>query len=106
VTECLKLATEMMCAHTGFHADQTRRHVRQPGFNLATRPLLTQHDGAAIVQPYEVWNEFLPISMPTTVIALLRFWDMACSLSLAPLASFDRWRGRSTAGPFHYRTSF
>ena len=23
------------------------------------------------------------------------------SLSLAPLASFDRWRGRSTAGPFH-----
>jgi DHA2 family multidrug resistance protein len=25
---------------------------------------------------------------------------MACSLSLAPLASFDRWRGRSTAGPF------
>jgi hypothetical protein len=25
----------------------------------------------------------------------------ACSSSLAPLASFDRWRGRSTAGPFH-----
>ena len=24
---------------------------------------------------------------------------MACSLSLAPLASIDRWRGRSTAGP-------
>ena len=25
---------------------------------------------------------------------------MACSLSLTPLAGFDRWRGRSTAGPF------
>src|ERR1700692_4765809 len=30
---------------------------------------------------------------------------MACSLSLAPLASFAGWRGRSTAGPSHYRTS-
>src|SRR5665647_2789254 len=30
------------------------------------------------------WNEFLPISMPTTAIALSSFWDMACSLSLAP----------------------
>src|SRR5713226_7128245 len=30
---------------------------------------------------------------------------MACSLSLGPLASFDRWRGRSTAGPSHYRKS-
>src|ERR1700731_4930471 len=26
---------------------------------------------------------------------------MACSLSLAPLASFAGWRGRSTAGPSH-----
>src|SRR5664280_1951525 len=48
-----------------------------------------------------MWNEFLPISMPTTEIAALSVWDMACSLSLAPLASFYRWRGRSTAGPSH-----
>src|ERR1700730_8007530 len=27
--------------------------------------------------------------------------DIACSLSLAPLASVTCWRGRSTAGPFH-----
>src|ERR1043165_531847 len=40
------------------------------------------------------WNEFLLISMPITVIALLGFSDMACSLSLAPPASFNRWRGR------------
>jgi len=33
------------------------------------------------------------------------FGDTACSLSLAPLASFDRWRGRSTAGAFDYRSS-
>ena len=47
------------------------------------------------------WNEFLPISMPITAITLSNFWDMACSLSLAPLASFACWRGRSTAGPSH-----
>src|ERR1700682_5324292 len=29
---------------------------------------------------------------------------MARSLSLVPLASFACWRGRSTAGPSHYRT--
>src|ERR1700732_2016707 len=50
------------------------------------------------------WNEFLPISMPITAIAVLGVRDMACSLSLAPLASFACWRGRSTAGPSHYRT--
>src|SRR4029077_16832929 len=50
------------------------------------------------------WQEFLPISMPATAIAVLSFEDIACSLSLAPLASVTCWRGRSTAGPFHYRT--
>src|SRR5438309_410452 len=50
------------------------------------------------------WNAFLPISMPITAIAVLGVRDMACSLSLAPLASFPCWRGRSTAGPSHYRT--
>jgi hypothetical protein len=42
--------------------------------------------------------------MPTIAIRVFGFSDMACSLSLVPLASFDRWRGRSTAGPFHYRS--
>src|SRR5580692_2537445 len=50
------------------------------------------------------WKEFLPISMPATAIAVLSFEDIACSLSLAPLASVTCWRGRSTAGPFHYRS--
>src|SRR6185436_2633786 len=40
-----------------------------------------------------MWNEFLPISMPTTAIAALSVWDMACSLSWAPLPSFYRWWG-------------
>jgi len=41
------------------------------------------------------------ISIPITAIAALSVWDMAYSLSLAPLPSFYRWWGRSTAGPFH-----
>src|SRR4051812_2481676 len=52
-----------------------------------------------------MWNEFLPISMPITAIAVLGFIDMARSLSLTPLASFNRQWGRSAAGPFHYRPS-
>jgi hypothetical protein len=47
----------------------------------------------------------MPISMPITVIAVLSFSDMACSLSLVPLASVTCWRGGSTAGPFHYQKS-
>src|SRR5689334_14188224 len=43
--------------------------------------------------------------MPTTAIEVLSVCDMACSLSWAPLPSFARWRGGSTAGPFHYRKS-
>src|SRR6266700_2013202 len=46
------------------------------------------------------------MSIPITeAIAILSLLGMACSLSLAPLASFSRWWGRSTAGPSHYRTS-
>src|SRR5215467_111854 len=45
------------------------------------------------------WNEFLPISIPITVIVLLRLWDMGCSLSLAPLARFVA--GRAGARPDH-----
>src|ERR1700686_1986559 len=52
-----------------------------------------------------MWKEFLPISMPTTEIAALTVWDMACSLSLVPRASIACWWGGSTAGPSHYRTS-
>jgi hypothetical protein len=39
----------MMRTNASFHADQARRHIGQPCFDLATRPLLTQHNGAAII---------------------------------------------------------
>jgi hypothetical protein len=36
VTKRLKPSTEMMRADAGFHANQTRRHVSEPRFHLAT----------------------------------------------------------------------
>jgi len=54
LAQCLKFATEMMCADAGFHADQARRHIGEPRFHLATRPLLPQHDGAARIVAHDV----------------------------------------------------
>src|ERR1700751_1093901 len=44
----------MMRTNAGFHADQAGRHIRQPRFDLTTRPLLTLHNSAAIIQPDDV----------------------------------------------------
>ena len=50
VTKRLQLTTEMMRTNAGFHADQARRHIGEPRFDLATRPLLTQNDRAAAIE--------------------------------------------------------
>jgi hypothetical protein len=41
-------------APTRLHADQASRQIGEPGFDLATRPLLPQHDGTALVLANEV----------------------------------------------------
>jgi hypothetical protein len=56
----------VMGADAGFHADQARRYIGEPRFHLATRPLLPQRASWPTT-----WNEFLPISMPITTIAVL-----------------------------------
>src|ERR1700745_2555337 len=45
------------------------------------------------------WNEFFPISMPTTAIALSSLPDIACSLTLLPPSQLCL-----LAGPEHGRT--
>jgi hypothetical protein len=40
-------------------------HIRQPGFNLPTRPFLPQNN--RLSRP-TTWEKFLPISMPITAI--------------------------------------
>ena len=54
VSKHLQLTTEMMRPNAGLHADQARRQIGEPGFDLATRPLLPQHDGTAPVLAHEV----------------------------------------------------
>ena len=54
VTKRLKLSTEMMRADAGFHADQARRHIGKSCVHLAPRPLLTQHDRAALIKANNV----------------------------------------------------
>jgi hypothetical protein len=44
----------MMRADAGLHADQAGWHVGKAGIHLATRPLLTQHDGTAFIVTYDV----------------------------------------------------
>jgi hypothetical protein len=55
----------MMCADASLHADETGREISKSCVNLTTRPLLQQHDRAAINQTNDV-EEFFPIWIPTT----------------------------------------
>src|SRR5258708_11244010 len=43
-----------MRADAGLHADPTRRQIGEPGLHLATRPLLPQHDGTALILANDV----------------------------------------------------
>jgi len=54
VTKCPKLPAEMVGTNTSLHTDQARRHIRQPCFDLATRPLLPQHYRAALIETHDV----------------------------------------------------
>jgi hypothetical protein len=82
----------MMRSDAGLHPDQARRHIRKTSLYLATRPLLTQHDRTGSSRP-TTWNEFFPISTPTTAIAFCAAVpDIACSLSGRPLAGQEHGR--------------
>ena len=47
-------AAEVMGSDAGLHADQARRHVRQPGSDLAARPSLAHDDRATLIQADDV----------------------------------------------------
>src|SRR4029077_10079301 len=54
MTKRPELATKVMRTDAGLHADQARRHIDEPCFNLATRPLLTQHDCTTAIEADDV----------------------------------------------------
>ena len=88
VAKAIKFATEMVRANAGLHADQTRRQVGKSGLHLAARPLLAQHNSTTLIVAHNV--ERVLADMPMTATAVWAVWDMACSLSWVPLASFHR----------------
>src|SRR6516162_4347591 len=90
-----------MRADAGLHADSTRRQIGESGLHLATRPLLPQHDGTALILADDV--ERVLADIDADYGGQSSFCDMVCSLSSVPPASIRCWQGGSTAGPFHYR---
>jgi hypothetical protein len=64
-----EFAAQVMCADAGFHADQARRYIGEP-LHFATRPLCRNTMAPRASWP-TTWNEFLPVSMPITAIAVL-----------------------------------
>jgi hypothetical protein len=44
----------VVCADAGLHPDPTRRQIGEPGLHLATRPLLPEHDGTALILANDV----------------------------------------------------
>jgi hypothetical protein len=67
----------------GALADQPLTHAVQ-GLQVELIDSLCRSTIAPRLSCPTKWNEFLPISMPITAIALLGFCDMACSWSLVP----------------------
>jgi hypothetical protein len=93
----LELATEVMGTDAGLHADQTRGHIGKTCFDLATRPLLPQHDCATTIETNDVERVLTDINADYGNRTLCcRSHGML--LVLAPLASL------SLAGQEHGRT--
>jgi hypothetical protein len=82
------------------HADQARRHIGQPCFDLTTRPLLTQHNSAAIIQADYVERVFTDINADHGNCAIEILGHGVLLVFGAP-CQIRHWRGRSTAGPSH-----
>ena len=50
MTKRLQFAAEVMSTDAGLHADQAPRYIGKSCFNLATRPLLSQHDCTTFIK--------------------------------------------------------
>ena len=87
-----------MRTNARLHADLARRHIGQPRFDLATRPLLTQHDCTAAIEADDVERVLPDIDTDHGNRSLCCRWH-GVLLVWAPLASL-----RLLAGQEHGRT--
>src|SRR5260221_59700 len=70
------------------------------GLDLATRPLLTQHNRATLIVAHDVERVLADIDTNHGNCSVLCLGH-GVLLVLTPLPSFYCWRGGSTAGPSH-----
>jgi hypothetical protein len=85
-----------MRANTGFHADRARRHIGEPGFDLAARPPLAQDDRAALIQTDDVERVLADIDANDRNRGIRLLGHGMLLVFGAPCQ-----QGRSTAGPSH-----
>ena len=88
----------MMRTDTGLHADQAGRHVGKPRLDLTARPLLAQHDRAALVEADDVERVLADVDADHGDLRCLLSWAWACSSDAAPC------QRRSLTGQEHGRT--
>src|ERR1700732_2089598 len=84
----------MMRADAGFHADQARRYVGKAGLDLATRPLLTQHNRTTLIVAHDVKRVLADIDTNHGNCSV-ECLGHGVLLVLTPLPSFYCWRGGS-----------
>jgi len=99
VPQRLEFAAQMMRADTGLHPDQARRYVREPCFDLASRPPLPQHDRAAPGRGRRHGTRSCRCRCPSWQRSNLICWTSRYSFVGRPIqALFARWAG---ARPHH-----
>jgi hypothetical protein len=80
--------TEMMRPNTGFHANQTGRHVGKPTSTWPRDQFWRSTMAPRLSRP-TAWNEFFLTDIDANHgNCTPGFWDMARTLSLVPLPSF------------------
>src|SRR6266576_6799194 len=86
-----------MRADACLHADPTRRQIGESGFHLATRPLLPQHDGTALILANDVERVLADIdadcggrSVEFLRHGVLLVFGAPCQLSLLAGREHDR----------------
>src|ERR1700756_2149602 len=91
-----------MRTDAGFHADQARRYIGEPRFHLATRPLLSQHDGAARIVANDVERVLANIDADhgdCAVVGLLRHGVLLVFAAPSQILSLARREERGRTIP-------
>src|SRR5215469_5238732 len=99
MTKRLELSAQVMRTNTGFHANQARRHIGEPCFDLTSRPLLTQHNRASAIESDDVERVLSNVDSDYGDDGLECCGGHGVLLVWVPSASLSLAEWGSTAGP-------